>query len=172
MNEIWRETVDYDGYEVSNLGNVRSTTRKRRSDNSAIVLTQKLSMHGYPRVRLTVNKKRKPVPVHKLVATAFIPKPEWAECINHKNGDKTDNRVENLEWSTYQKNNLHALETGLRKMKGKKVEVIKPSGEKLLFKNRTECGKYFGFGYSWVKDRIKKHGKEFRYNGHLIRAVD
>ncbi|WP_368900682.1 NUMOD4 domain-containing protein [Oceanobacillus oncorhynchi] len=170
--EIWKDINEFPGYQVSNLGRVR--TMMRQSDNKPIVLSQKLSKHGYPRVRLSISNKRKPVTVHKLVATAFLQKPSYAECINHLNGDKTDNRVENLEWTTYQNNNVHAIKKGLRIDNGrnKKVKVVKPNGQVISFKNRTECSQYFGFGYSWVRDRSRKCGKTFEYKDHLIEVVE
>lgn len=91
-------------YEVSNKGNVRSLCG-RHGDNR--ILKQGIGSKGYTLVSLCDNGKQKTVNVHRLVAEAFIPNPNNYPCINHKDENKTNNAVENLEWCTYQKNNVH-----------------------------------------------------------------
>lgn len=105
MKEIWKDT-EYEGYMVSNKGKVRST-RKMLSfgDNG----------HGYLNVMLSVNKRHIRRYVHRLVAKAFIPNPNNYPEINHKDGNKQNNNVDNLEWCTRKMNNRHAWETGLKK---------------------------------------------------------
>lgn len=104
MNEIWKDIKDYEGlYQVSNLGRVMSL-KYNHGDNKCILNGGK--SRGYLTVLLYKGDRRKYL-VHRLVAEAFLPNPDGLPCVNHKNEDKTDNRVENLEWCTYQYNNTY-----------------------------------------------------------------
>ena len=98
-------------YEVSNLGNVKSYW-----NDPPRILTPVPNKDGYLRVNLHIGGKSKFYYIHRLVAEAFIPNPEGKPQINHRNGIKTDNRIENLEWCTQSENNRHAYATGLRVM--------------------------------------------------------
>lgn len=112
--EEWRDVVGYEEkYEVSNCGNVRSFKTK-------ILLNPPLTPKGYVRVSL-YNKKSKNYLVHRLVAEAFIPNPDNKPFINHIDGNKENNRISNLEWTTSSENLIHAYENGLRKSKIKYV---------------------------------------------------
>jgi hypothetical protein len=117
--EIWRSVVGYEGhYIVSNIGNVVSLGR--------FVLSEKIfgrqlypkylkfqKKQGYDRVTLSVLGKKRTFGIHQLVAMAFISNPDNKATVNHINGIKTDNRVENLEWATNSENMAHAWATGL-----------------------------------------------------------
>lgn len=110
--ETWKDIEGYEGfYQVSDQGRVKSLVRKNRIKEKLLKTTP--SGRGYPMVALCRDGTQAYLTIHRLVATAFIPNPENKECINHKNGIKTDNRVENLEWATYRENNQHAWNTGL-----------------------------------------------------------
>lgn len=120
MNEIWKDIEGFEGlYQVSNLGRVKSMNYNRTGKEKIL---KKSVTHGYERVVLYKDKKQYNKNVHRLVAGSFIDNPNNLESVNHINGIKTDNRAENLEWVTCKENNIHAVETGLRKCK--KVKCI------------------------------------------------
>lgn len=118
MEEIWKAIKDYDGYEVSNQGRVRSWWKPisrgigngsgsggRVIGDNPKMLSIHLDSDGYCVTSATGNDGiHKSLRVHRLVAIAFIPNPNNYPIINHKNEIKTDNRVENLEWCTSEYN--------------------------------------------------------------------
>ena len=98
-NEVWRDIPGWEGlYQVSNLGRIRSIR---------VRLIKPYDARGYRVATLHSGDRMERAGVHRFVAQAFIPNPEGKEQVNHINGDKADNSVENLEWVTCQENNLH-----------------------------------------------------------------
>ena len=97
MNEIWKDIEGYEGlYQISNLGRVKSLgNNKTRKEK---ILKSSKNTNGYLLVNLHKEGKQKHYYIHRLVVIAFIPNPDNLSQVNHINEDKTDNRVENLEW--------------------------------------------------------------------------
>ena len=106
MKEIWKKIEGYDNYEVSNLGRIRKLNIDYRSPDFHI-LKQKHEKNGYMRICLSKNGVSKFYNVHRLVAKAFIPNPNNYLLVNHKDENKTNNNVNNLEWCTYKYNALY-----------------------------------------------------------------
>ena len=98
--EIWKQIKGFTNYEISSLGRVRNKDRVLR-----------LQKHNYVNILLTHNKKQYKRYIHRLVAQAFIPNEK--EEVNHKDGNKHNNNLDNLEWVTRSENTLHAYKTGL-----------------------------------------------------------
>lgn len=113
--EYWRDIQGFEGfYQVSNLGNVKrlESYTKHPSGCRKIVRAKTLKLcnsNGYSLVMITNNNSRTNKMVHRLVATAFIPNPKNKAHVNHINGIKSDNRVENLEWNTPSENETHKV---------------------------------------------------------------
>lgn len=97
MNEIWRDIKVYEGlYQVSSLGRVKSLRTNKIKSNRIT--------NGYYYVSLWKDNTEKQLKVSRLVAEAFIPNPDNLPCVNHKDENKLNNTVENLEWCTYKYN--------------------------------------------------------------------
>ena len=107
--EIWKKISGYNKYKVSNFGRVMSY---KRSDDG-IPRKTSVESNGYGVVRLSLNNKVETKFVHRIVAEHFIPNPHNKPCVNHKDGNKLNNHIDNLEWVTYKENMAHALEMGL-----------------------------------------------------------
>ena len=107
--ERWKavEHRDFSMYKVSDHGRVFSKRCKKILSSS--------TTNGYPSVDLYADGKKHKVYIHRLVALAFIPIDCKRKCVNHKDGDKTNNHFKNLEWVTREENTKHAWETGLCK---------------------------------------------------------
>ena len=108
----WKDIKGYEGlYQVNKIGEIYSLISNKtlkpfyrggRPDNKYLV------------VDLNKDARRKTVSVHRIVAEAFIPNPNSLPCVNHKDGNKDNNCVDNLEWCTHSENNYHACRTGLK----------------------------------------------------------
>lgn len=134
LTEIWRDIKGYEGlYQISNLGRVKSMHGRRpRILKPGMMGTGYREGTGYLFVILCKNgvpKKRK---VHRLVATAFIPNTCHEPQVNHKDGNKLNNRVDNLEWCSATHNICHAYRTGLNSGMKSIGRGIQP-GMSLLF---------------------------------------
>ena len=115
IEEIWKDIKNFEGvYMVSNLGNVKSLDRNTKK---GFIKGKNLSLfkndNGYVRVSLQVNNKSKSFTVHRLVAEAFIENPLNKPQVNHIDGDKKNNYVNNLEWATRFENMKHAYDNRL-----------------------------------------------------------
>ena len=145
--EEWRGIPGHeDTHEVSSFGRARSLTRVRHYSDGRVgttkgkILKDSRGVEGYRKIDLGRDSKR--MYLHRAVALAFLgPEPSWAECVNHKDGDKRNNSVDNLEWSTLAENNRHARDSGLLKQHGQNCNLTKYS-DQLVFAIRKVHEKY------------------------------
>ena len=140
LNEIWKPIKGYEGlYEISNRGSIKSLEREIGNNGGIAIkkeaiLTPQQIRCGYYRIGLTdENKKRKMFLVHRLVATAFIPNPQNKSEVNHIDGNKKNNNLENLEWCTRGENLKHAYKTNLRT-----TEASKNNFKKMIEKHKRK----------------------------------
>lgn len=102
MVEQWKIILGLEKYEISSHGRVRNTTNGR-------ILRGSIDSRGYRRYDLSISGERIVCSGHVLVANAFIPKCEGKPLVNHKDGDRLNNHVSNLEWCTYSENIIHGI---------------------------------------------------------------
>lgn len=191
--EEWRPIRGHEVYYVSNNGRIKSTNYLAKGVSR--LLSPETDAKGYLRISLWDNKRRKTFKIHRLVAEAFLTRQEGKDQVNHKDGDKKNNKVDNLEWVTAHENVTHAYKNGLKennrkwaavlgKTKGKEalakamdkhktpIEVIEiESGVRTICESQKEAARLTGIPQPriWtVINRNKQHeykGYEFRYYG-------
>ena len=117
--EIWKDVKGFEGlYQVSNYGRVYSKITNK-------IMKPKIEKDGYYRLGLRKNGVRKFFRIHRLVALAFIPQEEYKPVVNHKDGNKLNNNVENLEWCTVSYNVKHAYDNNLGDFRNKALKSLK-----------------------------------------------
>lgn len=172
MTEIeeWKDIKDYEGlYQVSNLGKIKrlrfingKTNIKRER-----IKVQKLRKDGYLEVALYKDGKGKSIQVHRLVAQAFVPNPENKPQVNHIDGNKQNNNIENLEWVSISENALHSARQ-LRK-NVKEIEQYDLEGRYLAtYSSITIAGEINGIRESSIANvltgrRNKTYGYKWKY---------
>lgn len=177
--EQWRDIKDYEGkYQVSSRGRVKSLERQREMKNpfgstSKITYPERLIRHrdrrGYLCVPLYSDGKILKHSIHRLVALAFIDNPLSKESVNHKNGIKTDNRVENLEWATASENNQHAYttlkRTSVSPIPKRPVTCVHSDGSLARFDSILQASQITGIDRASINLSIKKgwKAKETRF---------
>lgn len=178
--ETWLPITGYEGlYEVSNIGRVKALKKQWYSgDGNRIlrskeeILIKQSTSKGYNHIILTKNGVQRTFRVHRLVCINFIPNTYNKPCVNHKNGIKNDNRLENLEWCTVSENGLHSYKTGLQKRNQlgnhNRAKKISCTTLGIDFGCAKEAAQLLGLDKTTVQrvalnERIHTQGFTFRY---------
>ena len=152
---------EFDNYAISNLGNIKNVKTGR-------VLKLCLNPRGYYSYTFYKKGIRKTFRIHRLVALYFIDNPNNLPYVNHIDGNKTNNRVENLEWCTAKQNDEHARRTGLKVQEKPVLAENIENGERIAFKSVSEAGAILGINKGSISKvlhwkRNKVHGYKFYF---------
>lgn len=181
--EVWKDIEGYEGlYQVSNIGRVKSLEKYVPGKNGCKqvrrerILNCSVNGSGYPHFSIYKDGVVKTVLVHRIVASAFLDNPLQLPEVNHIDGDKTNNRSENLEWCTEKQNVRHAWENGINRMTDKHRESARKvglnNGKKVLCSNGVvypsgcEAARQLGLsqGNVWsVLNGKRKHTKGYTF---------
>lgn len=153
--EEWKTISNFKNYEISNFGRIKS--HNYLGKGATRLLSPSFDKKGYLRIALRKDGKSHVKKVHRLVAEAFIPNDEKKPEVNHKDGDKKNNNVNNLEWVTTHENSKHAYSSGLKENNKKWATVLGNTVGKENLRKYREARKT-----PVVATRISD-GKEFRY---------
>ena len=140
MRERWRNIEDYPNYRISSEGRIKNKTTGR-------ILKPGTDRDGYKRIVLSDNGIKKCHGVHRLVGRAFVSGYDETLQVNHLDGVKANNTVNNLEWVTQSENAIHAYQTGLTKRStkaGKQPRPVRVVETDQVFDSESECARMLG----------------------------
>lgn len=165
MTEQWKDIQGYEGlYQVSNMGKIKAL--RRRVDTGKChrewgehFLSYGVDDSGYFRTNLAKDGANKTVKVHRLVAEAFIPNPDNKPTVNHKDGNKQNNSVENLEWATMSEQLHHAHKVGLKSTAGEKNPMHKLSKEDVEWIRNNYIPRHKEYGAVALARKFNVHRK-------------
>lgn len=149
IKEIWRPVIEFEGlYEISNFGRVKSIEKSVNNNGGLQYRKEKIlkphrNIHGYLQVDLSKNKTFTKT-IHRMVALAFIPNPMNKAQVNHKDGNKINNFVDNLEWATPSENTLHSVRVLGKRPIGKPVLQIKNNKVVAEFNSTRDAQRFTG----------------------------
>ena len=190
-NIIWKPVVGYEGlYEVSNTGLVRSLNKLKGR-----ILTPIKKKNGYLSICLYKNSKQVTKLIHRMVAEAFIPNPDNLEMVNHKDEDRTNNNVDNLEWCTRAYNQIYSMnlhperrkinaDNSTRNKKGvphkhhKQVAILDNNNNIInIYDNASTAAKFLGLHTCNVTEVCKANQnrqieKRRRTGGHIFMFIE
>lgn len=146
----WRPLYDYEGfYEINEKGEVRSLHKR----NDHRIVSQRIDRGDYYTVRLSKNGNTHTQWVHRLLAFTFIANPDNKKHVNHKNGNKRDNSLSNLEWVSHQENVIDAYKQGLNSAAKRIIDSVTGS----IYSSIREAADAIGINYNTCCKRLKRN---------------
>ena len=173
-NEKWLPVVGYEGlYEISNYGRIYSVPNNNKV--GGILKDHIDKKTGYHFIILSKNNKTFNTGIHRLVAQAFIPNPENKPTVNHIDGNKSNNNINNLEWATHKEQLIHSFKLGLRDKQcniERKCVLIYPNNKFIKFETIDSLNKFLGKSKSFCANKIRKYGNIFYVKDKMISISD
>lgn len=178
MTERWVDIQGTSGsYQISDLGRLKSISKQwicgtksvRSKPETIMVWNQDLA--GYSITTLRINGKPKAISLHRMIAIHFIDNPLNKPYVNHVDGNKRNNSIDNLEWCTASENAIHAFSIGLNSSpkgegshNGVKVKITKKNtGEVFIFPTMSIAAKEMGIGINTISQNLNNHCKSHNY---------
>lgn len=173
MEEVWKDIPNYEGlYQVSNQGRVKSITHYARNNRnggmrlvSGKILSQYKMPNGYMQVQLSKNEKREKFYIHRIVASVFLENKKGYSDVNHIDGNKNNNCVENLEWCSHRMNQIHMVKNRLTK----KLHPVFCVELNRMFNSLSEAERFTGLNRRGISKAIKKGAKYGGYSWELYK---
>jgi hypothetical protein len=172
--DMWKDVEGYEGrYQISDEGQVKRNYKNKPSR----ILKNRSTNYGYATVSLSKNGEARTCAVHRLVANAFLDRPEGSTEVNHKDGNKMNNNVSNLEWVTQAENRYHAMEKigrppfGKAPRKVRCLDVI--TGEVVAeYRSMSEAARSVGTAYARPSISLVCHGMQQTAYGYKWEYAD